>query len=79
MNITEEQLAAFIHELIKQVDEGRKPTADGVAAAVGIEIEDGRALIAGFAAKDYLAGLGTNEAAVVRVTSVSAELRNLSS
>lgn len=42
MSISEQHLRTFLTELAAQIDGGRTPTPEGVAAAVGIDLEDAR-------------------------------------
>lgn len=77
MNATEDQFVLFVRELIRQLDEGRRPTAGEIATGAGISPEDGRTIFASLAHDGHLVGLGTNEASVVRAVSVSADLREI--
>lgn len=75
MSISEQHLRTFLTELAAQIDGGRTPTPEGVAAAVGIDLDDARDVFRLLADQGLLTGLGTAQAPVVRAQWLAPSLR----
>lgn len=75
MSFSQQQLRTFLTELAAQIDGGKTPTPEDIAAAVGIDLDVAREAFHLLADQGLLTGLGSAQAAVVRAQWLAPSIR----